>query len=98
MNIEANIKANHQIAYPLKLMMNTSLLFIVTVGRCGPVGLFVNNKLASAPRVEGLNPLADFLLWRMYRVQETKNVSFGEEEEEDLERVKWEVESKRVKR
>ena len=37
----------------------------------------------------------------MYRVEETKNVSFGEEEEEeekDLESVKREVESKRVKR
>ena len=33
----------------------------------------------------------------MYRVEETKNVSFEEEEEEDLERVKREVESKRVK-
>ena len=38
----------------------------------------------------------------MYRVEETKNVSFEEEEEEeeeeeDLERVKQEVESKRVK-
>ena len=37
----------------------------------------------------------------MYRVEETKNVSFGEEEEEeeeeDLKRVKQEVESKRVK-
>ena len=36
----------------------------------------------------------------MYRVEEMKNVSFGEEEEEeeDLERVKREVESKCVKR
>ena len=44
-----------------------------------------NNKLASVPRVEGLNPLADFLFWRMYRVEETKNVSFEEEEEEEVE-------------
>ena len=34
----------------------------------------------------------------MYRVEETKNISFEEEEEEDLEHVKREVESKRVKR
>ena len=34
------------------------------VGRCGPVGLFVNNKLASAPRVGGSNPRrSSFFLW-----------------------------------
>ena len=41
-------------------------------GRCGLVGLFVNNKLASAPRVEGSNPLPDVFSFEMSRL---KNVS-----------------------
>ena len=41
------------------------------MGRCGLVGLFVNNKLASAPRVEGSNPLPDVFSFE-------NNVSFEE--------------------
>ena len=42
------------------------------MGRCGLVGLFVNNKLASVPRVEGSNPLPDVFSFEMTRL---KNVS-----------------------
>ena len=73
------------------------------MGHCGLVGLFVNNKLASEPRVEGSNPLPD-----VFSIE--KNVSFEEciisgwpreedeeqeQEQEDHGRVKQEEQGRR---